>query len=800
MQKQNRFKSLLWTSLGIAIISASVLLVYHFSSRLHGQISENASTAEVDLYADGVQKVFEKRCVECHSCNNAPCQLNLTSYENLMRGASKALVYNSLRTHPIAPTRIGEDATTEADWRKKGFFSVLEGPSLTKTPFMKMLTSKLEAEKSGNTAAKDPLAVNDSHQCPAQNELDKFFASRPLAGMPYSFRGLSNTDLNTIAAWLQAGSPPPRSSSLPTASTDEVQLRGQWEEFLNAGDIKSKIVSRYLFEHLFLAHVHFNKSPSSFYRLVRSRSACASGVDDIATRRPNDDPKGAFFYCFKPLYQVIAEKTHLPYLMDAAKLEWVRKNFYAEDWAAKALPSYESQVSANPFKTFKDIPVEARFRFLIEDSQYQIGTFIKGPVCNGQGAVSSIDEQFYVFFFDPKSDLMVKDAGFKTAAQNLLALPAENGSDPSVPQGAYYLNYYPRIRNAYRTLRQKTLKKQYPQGLGLENIWNGDGQNENAVVTVFRHNDHSYVLKGARGDASPSAYILDYALFERLVYNLVVGFDVYGNFTHQFQTRVYMGMIRMEGENNFLDFVPQPLRASIRADWYPKMSIVTPEKLFIDQRIADDHPSRITLAATAPQAVKAEMYAKILAERIPHMVERYPDPFNWRHLEIKTAGFQREDVDAGSPALAELAAMSPEAGANWVTYFPDSVMVAITGPDRVEQLWTLVRNKKEQGVGSLLFENVLRQPEKDTLVLIRDIGSSFPNYIFSVPVGEVQSFVKAMTQVASAENFASVKAQWGRESLDTKFWHDSDLIHEYIKRKLGVEAGTLDYTRYDIWK
>jgi hypothetical protein len=57
-----------------------------------------------------------------------------------------------------------------------------------------------------------------------------------------------------------------------------------------------------------------------------------------------------------------------------------------------------------------------------------------------------------------------------------------------------------------------------------------------------------------------------------------------------------------------------------------------------------------------------------------------------------------------------------------------------------------------------------------------------------------------MQAVSTPEAFAAVKARWGRETLDAHFWHDSDLIHEYVGRKLGIEAGTLDYTRYDIWK
>lgn len=78
----------------------------------------------MDLYKDKVQPLFDGRCIACHSCYNAPCQLNLQSYEGLERGASKEIVYHGTRVDSIEPTRMWVDAFTVKDWRKKKFFSV----------------------------------------------------------------------------------------------------------------------------------------------------------------------------------------------------------------------------------------------------------------------------------------------------------------------------------------------------------------------------------------------------------------------------------------------------------------------------------------------------------------------------------------------------------------------------------------------------------------------------------------------------------------------------------------------------
>ena len=50
----------------------------------------------VDFWRD-VKPVLDSRCVVCHGCYDAPCQLQTTSYEGVTRGANKDTVYDSAR-------------------------------------------------------------------------------------------------------------------------------------------------------------------------------------------------------------------------------------------------------------------------------------------------------------------------------------------------------------------------------------------------------------------------------------------------------------------------------------------------------------------------------------------------------------------------------------------------------------------------------------------------------------------------------------------------------------------------------
>lgn len=771
-----KFSLVAWVLLVVAVATAGG---FSYWSWLHE--GEGSAEMALKIAADpegkvegAARAVLDRRCVVCHSCNNAPCQLNLTSHEGVHRGVFKIPAIDPERMASVHPTRLGIDASSTDEWRRLGFTSVLEGGNPYASILRRALTQKEKAQS--EPARLDPRATRESHQCPDRSQYQDFIHDRPYAGMPYNLPPLSRAETEAITAWLSVGAPAP-AKPLFTPTAGERALLERWEKALNAEDPRRRLVARYFYEHLFLAHAHFSAAPNGYYRLVRSARACGEGVEEIARRRPTDDPGPRFWYCFKPFAQTVVEKTHLPYLLDARKLTWYERNFFATAWNPGTWPGYDEKLAGNPFRVFAAIPVRSRYQFLLEDARYHVATFIKGPVCNGSKAVSAIDEQFHVFFMNPDSDLLVRDPKFREQVSDLLVLPAETGSDVSLLSVAYYLDRYPRLRHQYRGLRQAALRANFPRGLGLEDLWNGgEGRNPNAALTVLRHEDHAAVVHGLRGGDAPSAFVLDYALFERLVYNLAVGFDLYGDISHQIHTRVYMGMIRMEGEDNFLDFFPPRFRAPIRASWYSSKLLGKLEKLVIASPVRDDHPARVELGpavkASDPTAAKAAMYRAIAHARVPFSVTAPP-----------------------TTLLSGLAGRALGDGAPWVGQITNAAFVLVTGKSSIEEVWTLARNKKYADVGSMFFGEELREPEKDTLILLRGPATSYPDAIYVVPRTELSEFTARLRAGGAAWRLAAQR--WGRARLDPRFWPMSDQLHEFLRATEGAEFGMLDFTKYD---
>ena len=732
---------------------------------------------------EAAQELFNARCVQCHSCNNAPCQLKLTSFEGLQRGAAKIEAIHPTRLKSVPPTRLGIDARSPAEWHKKGFFPVADDKA-------NLLISMINQGPSGSPAD----TVAGSRTCPANaSELGRMASAHAEKLMPYGLPPLTPAERGVLTSWVQGGQKPPAAKSGDALPPEQASAKSKWEEFLNRPDAEHKLAARYLYEHLFLASVHFSKDSTRYHRIVRSRTACDQPLDEIATRRPSDDPKAGFHYCFEPARETIVEKTLLPYTLDRAKLDRVASLFFDpnQPWKASHQPGYPQADAANPFVLYRDIPVKARYRYLLDDAQYHVGSFIKGPVCYGAGAVNSIDEHLFVFFMNPDSELMAADPDFAKASEDLLVLPYIQESSASflkelvldelsnIKQGAPLTEKYIHARNEYVALKKQHRAAAFKQGYRMADLWDGGGTNPNAVLTVFRHFDHSYVLQGLRGGEASSYFVLDYGLLERLVYNLVVGFDVFGNLSHQLHTRLYMEMLRREAEDNFLLFLPQTERVRLRDLWYQQEAAKLGRKIFYDPN-EKRFPTQIAYRSSA--GTDKELVQKLGAEYFSAAVR---GPYTGApHSEY--------------PPLEAMAGR-PAGQAPFVKLFPDTSLILIEAGGEVKKAVTVIRDRAHNALGRFVLESSARVPEQDRLAIIDGLATSYPNLFFYVPEERLSDFLRELNGVGSAASARAFIKSWGVLKTNPDFWAVSDRLHTYLRKLDPVEYGVMDYTRYGIW-
>ncbi|MDA9951740.1 fatty acid cis/trans isomerase, partial [Oligoflexaceae bacterium] len=494
--------------------------------------------------------VLNKRCVSCHACYSSPCQVDLSSYEGISRGSHKDNVYDGLRLIETKPTRLFIDASSSATWQRKfGFFPIVNKKGADAI----LLDSVLTGQRRASNYTDLKFDTKSGLFCPNPSQSQSVNKSHPERGMPFGLPALDTKEINILRKWASAGYPGTDGNESELLQNIPKTLKAavsKFERYLNSTKIQDQIVSRYLYEHLFLAHIYFTGFDRKFYRLVRSSTPAPKPIAEMSTVRPFDPPTAKkVYYRLRPIVSELVHKNHIVFEVNSEILEKWNETLNKGKWieSPKTMPSYDKAQASNPFRTFKDMPLEGRYKFFLENARYFAMTFIRGPVCEGQIAVNVIRDHFFSFFIDPKFDLSITDPEFLIKAAPLLDLPAKGESSP-------FESYYKKFKEQqmkYLAFRAEQYQKKRLRGDTKKAIWDGDGNDRDAALTIFRHFDNSSVIKGMWGGTAETVWIMDYPIFERMYYLLASGFNVFGNVFHQSSTRLYMDSLRVEAENNY---------------------------------------------------------------------------------------------------------------------------------------------------------------------------------------------------------------------------------------------------------
>lgn len=745
----------------------------------------NAPRPGAISFQQQVRPILDSRCVVCHSCYDAPCQIKLGSWEGVARGGSKIEVYNGTRLREETPTRLFIDAEKASQWRDKGFHPILNERGDTPAAALQasLLARALDLKAAHPLVPDQPVggdidfSLARQQSCPAIEEYDALERRNPGWGMPFGLPALAPAEVALLKKWLQQGAPAEGPQPLTPALQAQVDA---WERFLNSADLKTRLMARYLYEHLFLANLYFEGAAEGsdgprYFRLVRSRSAPGEKVEEIATRRPFDDPEVEHFhYRLRPVEETIVAKNHMPYALGPGRMARWRELFLQPAYRVERLPGYAPEVAANPFLAFRDIPVRARYQFLLDEAQFTVMGFIKGPVCRGQTALNVIDDHFWVFFQNPDS-VSESDEAFLLRESRNLSLPAEKGSETPI--------LTPWMRYSAQETRYLQAKSRYyeqrfdsPAKVNLNLIWDGGGRNDNAALTIYRHFDSATVLKGLVGEKPKTAWVLSYPLLERIHYLLVAGYDVFGNIGHQLTTRLYMDFLRMEGESQFLMLLPREARIRVRDHWYRDVNGDTRERVYGSIARFDQESGIAYREREQPERELLQRLQQRLQPVLPrqHLLDTLPD-----------AALQAD--------LQDLARVAGKA----LAWLPESSLLLVEEAGRPTRIFTLLRNTGHRNVTYVLIEKLAIAPEEHSLDVLPGIATAYPNAFYRVPRASLEAFARDLAALASERDYTRFMDAYGLRRSSPAFWALSDYVNGEYRRQAPVEAGWLDYNRLE---
>ena len=723
-------------------------------------------------YPPKVKSVVEQRCMVCHGCYDAPCQLKMDAWAGVQRGASKEVVYDGARITDAVPTRLFEDAQTVEQWRQKGFYPVLNDDAPDRGLMARMLALKQQHPLPSEKRLPDTitLGVDREQQCTKPEDFDTFADKHPLWGMPYGLPGLNKDEHTTVTQWLNEGAPGVPMMSPSAAELDAVQ---RWEAFFNGESLKQRLTARYMYEHLFVGDLYFSDiGPTGlYYNLVRSRTPTGKPIDIIATRRPYNSPGAArFYYRLQQQRSVALAKRHMPYALNAQRMQRWQSLFLDPSYEVTTLPPYGIDVAVNPFVAYRELPQSARYKFMLDEAHFTIMGYIKGPVCRGQIALNVIDDHFWIVFISPDSKDSLLMAEFLASESDNMRLP-KNGQR-AVLSLLEWRNY---SKGQLKFLEAKTEFiadiTAGPDGtkIDLDLIWDGDGYNDNAALTVFRHINSASVVKGFVGQQPKTAWVINYPLLERIHYLLVADFDVFGNVAHQLETRLYMDFLRMEGEQNFLFFLPEQDRIPLRNFWYrgateeTKNHVMTESAAYSQQtdiQYHTDDPKRELLS--------------LLQQRQP--------------------GGEASQYQPADPRFAKLQTLQGKP----FSLMPEVAFVEVLGEGDSARVFTILHNDSYSNNAQIFKEQKRRIPEEDYLTVVKGFIGAYPNAFFRLPDQNLEKFVAAIMSMRSEKDYANLVTDYGvRRTNVPLFWPLSDRLNAQYKEDQPIEAGLFDLNRYE---
>lgn len=735
----------------------------------------------VDYHRD-VEPILNRRCLACHGCYDAPCQLKMESPAGLDRGASKDLVYHSSRLQEAPLTRLGIDAQTTAQWREKGFTPVLNERNQTAeinlqgSVLYRMLVLKQQNPLPTNGKLPDAmfdLSPDRDQSCSTLEEFPEYARKYPQGGMPFAMPAISSTDFETLSSWLASGAKV--RPEAPLAKPYEAAV-AQWEAFFNGPSLKIQLSARYMYEHLFLADIYFDEiGTDEHFKLVRSSTPPGEPIQLIASRRPYDDPGVARpWYRLQRNTDTPVSKTHMAYRLNPARMQRWTSLFLEPDYTVTALPGYDIKQASNPFETYLALPATSRYQFMLDEAQYTIMGFIKGPVCRGQIALDVIEDQFWVWFIDPAIEAATNDAAFLADNVRALALPGQQGSN--LVNLASWLEYS-KLEHEYLAAKAAHQLATYPNGreLNTDIIWDGDGDNLNATLTIFRHFNSATVVQGLVGAAPKTAWVIDYPLLERIHYLLVAGYDVYGDAGHQVFSRMYMDYLRIGGEMNFLYLMPRGTRQAEIDYWYRGADEKIGEFL-ADYQTTFAQVSGIEYSGANP---KLHLY-ELLRQRVGSAVSR--------KYELGASELDPE-------LLGQLSTLASVDGLP-VSLLPEMSLLSLQTESGM-QTFTLVHNDGHTNVASLVGEDKRRVPAEDTLTVVPGYLGAYPNAFFKLSPGQLPGFVAAVAALASEADYSALMDKYGVRRNDPDFWAHSDRVYDQVEQLDWTERGVLDYSRVE---
>jgi len=255
--------------------------------------------------------------------------------------------------------------------------------------------------------------------------------------------------------------------------------------------------------------------------------------------------------------------------------------------------------------------------------------------------------------------------------------------------------------------------------------------------------------------------------------------------------RRYMDYLRIEGELNFLQFMPEPARLPMLKSWYLGDRAV--ENVDMDQ-VRLSRPSRVPFTTDDP---KREFLELLVARHFPRDRGIHFDPINYIGRDEPVPMPAR--FDSNESLLDGFRALTAP-GTGFIRHVTDQEVNVLFTRLRISEsedvFFTIVINRWHDNVNSMFRESDTLDPAKDTIHFLPGSISSYPNYFFDVAAEDLPGFFDLLANFDGSPAYLAKVDEYGINRSDPRFWPAYDWFQRKLDEADAVETGRYDLNRY----
>jgi hypothetical protein len=224
----------------------------------------------------------------------------------------------------------------------------------------------------------------------------------------------------------------------------------------------------------------------------------------------------------------------------------------------------------------------------------------------------------------------------------------------------------------------------------------------------------------------------------------------------------------MEGEQNFLLFLPKETRVELTNFWYRDASKDV-KNYVLGGGVDFNADTDLQYKTNNP---KQEFLNK-LQQRLPGAMTN--------HYSIKNPDLMRLQTLTGKP----------------FSLMPQVAFVDVLDGSGRSSIYSLLHNNAYSNNAQVFQEAQRRIPVEDQLTIVKGFIGSYPNVFFQLNEQHLGKFTRDIENMRDEQDYARLVSRYGVRRNASWFWRLSDKFHARYKDHYPIEAGLFDLNRYE---